>query len=165
MTVFMQLAPGLHHNFHWPMTSQEDIWPTSYSLFCSLSWNISVSVIKWNIKSTDQHATNKPFIEDWHARLQQQWCRVMTSHFECPVFSLSWEAVIVTVVKTTAFFFREGVWHHNGFVSRLTIIKCDIHMSSQICCRIQTIKWWLRNCQSVSRFVWLISCSANQCSE
>ncbi len=45
--------------------------------------------------------------------------------FENPAFSWSWQALVVTFVNTTAFFFHEGVWRHGIFVSRRTENKHD----------------------------------------
>ncbi len=57
-----------------------------------------------------------------------------------------------SVVNMTAFFFREGVWHHAIFVSRQNIKERDTHVSRKSC-RIQSIWWRLRNSWSVSTFV------------
>ncbi len=69
--------------------------------------------------------------------------------FENPAFSWSWQALVVTVVNSTAFFFREGVWHHGIFVSRQNVKECDTQVSRKSCI-IQSIRWRLRNSWSVS---------------
>ncbi len=73
--------------------------------------------------------------------------------FENPAFIWSWEAFVVTVVNTTAFFFREGVWHHGIFVSRRNVKECDTHVFRKSCI-IKPIRRRLRNSWSVSTFVY-----------
>ncbi len=61
-------------------------------------------------------------------------------------------SVCRTVVNTTAFFFREGVWHHGLFVSRWNVKEHDTHVSRKSCI-IQQIRGRLRNSWRVSTFV------------
>ncbi len=74
--------------------------------------------------------------------------------FENPAFSWPWfvKEFVVTVVNTTAFFFREGVWRHGIFVSRWTENKRNTRISWKSGL-IQPVRWRLRHSWSVSRKV------------
>ncbi len=95
-------------------------------------------------------------ITDWCVNLWDVFlkilCRELQSCRENPALIWSWEAFVVTVVHTTAFFFCEGVWRHGIFVSRWNLKERVTHVSRKSCI-IQQIRWRLRSSWSVSTFI------------
>ncbi len=80
------------------------------------------------------------------------WTLNISHTFENPALIWSWEAFVITVVNTTAFFFCEGVWRHGIFVSRWNLKERVTHVSRKSCI-IQQIRWRLRSSWSVSTFI------------
>ncbi len=99
---------------------------------------------------------NVTTIADWCVNLWDVFlkilCRERMDTFENPALIWSWEAFVVTVVNTTAFFFWEGVWRHGIFVSRWNLKERVTHVSRKSCI-IQQIRWRLRSSWSVSTFI------------